>query len=419
MFGTVYKSYSGLLSSSQALSVSSNNLSNLNTIGFKKSSSDFHQLMSSYLEGSSGNGNPIQLGLGANVSAINQHFNQGSVQETHINTNIALLGEGFFVTSRGGTTEYTRAGNFRFNGNGELMAPDSSLVQGYTTRNADGGIDTTSELGNIAVDYDEQSPARASQIMRFITNLSATAEPGENYATVIDVWDETGTSHPLRLTFTKSDEEGAWSYQFSSSEDVALDAESTGTLTFDEVGALETFDGTPIAELGTKTITLSGLPNEASDLPLEWELVNTTNPASPTNNLTNYSSFSNTGTQYQDGFGSGDLQTVSFRQDGTLIGFYSNGENVELARIGIAHFNNVNGLKQSSGSFFRESATSGEAVLRPDGSTSVLGNSVENSNVDVAEELVNLIVHQRSYQGNSKAISMADQVIQEVLGLAR
>lgn len=419
MFGTVFKSYTGLMANAQAIDLASNNMANSNTIGFKRSSANFGQLISSMTGQNSGNGNPIQIGLGAVTHSISPHFTQGNILDTGISTNLALLGDGFFVTQRNGATEYTRAGNFQFNNLGQLMAPDKSLVQGYIERGADGRINTNGATGDITVDFTQPSDPRATSVIRFITNLSAEAETGQNYTTVMDVYDQDGTIHKLTLNATKTANDGEWSYQMLvNDDDITLDAEATGTLQFDENGLLSEVDGLPISDPAVlnKTITLSGVAG--GDLAMQWDLVNT-DTATPSPYFTNYSAYSNTGTQYQDGFGSGDLQKVDFLQDGTMMGFYTNGDTIELAKLNIVHFDNVHGLRQSTGGYFRQTTASGEPTIAAEGTNTMLSNAVEVSNVDVAEELTSLIIHQRGYQGNSKAITTADQVIQEILGLKR
>ncbi len=419
MFATMYKAYTGIVTNSQALGITANNLANANTVGFKRSSSEFSQLINQFGGQRSGNGNPVQIGLGAITTSISPHFTQGTVAQTGINSNLALLGKGFFVTSQGDTTQYTRAGNFGFSPIGELLAANGAHVQGYTTRDADGHITTDGGIGDITVDFDVPSPPRATTLFRMVTNLSASAPAGETYKFPLSVYDSNGDLQNISVNFVKTANDGEWSYTFSSSDASLNFANASGTLSFDGSGQLTSVDGLPLtdAAVSNRTITVSG--NGFDDLNLQWDLFETQSDGSLSPYFTSYGDHSSTGTKYQDGFSSGELQTIDFRQDGTMIGFYTNGATTELARVAIAQFTNVNGLQQVGGGAFRQTFASGEATLDTSGGTSVLGHSVETSNVDIAEELVDMIVSQRGFQGNSKAITTSDQVLQEILNLKR
>lgn len=419
MFGTIYKSYSGLQVHSEGLSVNSNNLANINTIGFKRSSANFAQLMSDLTSGPGGNVNPYQIGLGANVNSITAHHTQGTLRDSGISTNMAIVGDGMFrVRDANGNVSYTRAGNFIINEAGALMASNGSVVQGFTEQTVDRTIDPNGAIGDIVIDYDSPSPPRASTLMRFLTNLSASAESGETYTTVIDVWDADGNSYPVTANFVKTDNLNEWQYSFTG-QGLTTDAEGSGLMQFDENGILVGVDGLPMDDpnILNKTVTFSG--PASGDLAIQWDLVNTDNPNNPIPHFTNFSAYSNTGTQFQDGFGSGELQRVSLLENGTMMGFYTNGDSIELARVTVAQFPNLNGLKQTHGGFFQETAASGEPNLRGDGLTTIKGGTLEMSNVDIAEEFTGLISHQRGFQGNSKAVNTVDQMIQDILGLKR
>lgn len=419
MFATMYKAYTGIVTNSQALGITANNLANANTVGFKRSSVEFSQLINQFNTQHSGNGNPRQIGLGAITTSISPHFTQGTVAQTGINTNLALLGNGFFVTSLGDTTQYTRAGNFGFSPDGVLLAANGARVQGYTTIDADGHVTTEGGIGDITVDFDIPSPPRATSLFRMVTNLSASAQPGEDYRFPLSVYDSNGELQNINIDFVKSANDGEWTYTFSGADATTSIENGTGTLSFDSTGQLISVDGAPLTDPSAlnRIVTVTGEGFEP--LNLRWDLVGTQADGTSTPYFTSYGDKSSTGTKYQDGFSSGELQTVDFRQDGTMIGFYTNGATTELARIAVAQFTNVNGLQQVGGSAFRQTNASGQASLDTSGRTSILGHAVETSNVDIAEELVSMIVSQRGFQGNSKAVTTSDQVLQEILNLKR
>lgn len=420
MFSSIYKSYSGIVSNSTALNVTSNNLSNINTVGFKRSSANFHQLLTDMAR-RSGNGNPLQIGLGSRTAAISPVFTQGNLAETGRATNVALQGNGFFQVANGDRTYYTRAGNFGLNTSGQLVAPDGSIVQGYTTRDQSGNIVTNGAVGDVTVNFGEFSQARPTQLVRFVSNLNPTSAPGETVASEIDIFDSEGQARTLTLRFTNTDTPGQWNYEYELEGGVVANA--TGTATFNEDGTLATMNGQDVSDpaFANPVLQVTDLDNGAPDMQVTWDVVQVGANNDGTNGslITNYNADSISGTVYQDGAGIGELESVNFNQDGVLVGVYSNGETQQLAQLAIAFFNNNEGLKQAGNGFFSETAASGVATLNPDSGTRVLGGAVETSNVDVANEFVDLIFHQRAYQGNTRSINTSNQVLQEILGLKR
>lgn len=419
MLGTFYNSLNGIITHSRAMNVVGNNLSNINTVGFKRSELEFEQLISGAVSGRAGNGNPIQFGLGAVTGDIGNFFAQGAVQGTGNATNIALVGDGFFMTSDGTDTYYTRAGNFNLNTLGQLVAPNGTIVQGYLPGAIGESIPAGGTPTNITVDYNSPAPASATSLIRMVTNLSGEMEPGETFSTQTEIFDSNGNSHTMTVNFTKSEVDGSFTY------DVSLDGSPVegqgGTLTFGPDGTLASVNGTPVDGTFTNpTITIpgAGLQPAADDLTMTWDLVDTDGDGQSF--LTNYGDQSSSASLFQNGYPTGTLEQVAFQQDGTLMGFYSNGKSFPIAQVAIAEFNNNHGLKQIDGNMFMATGASGEAnlVTGANGPT-VQGASLETSNVDIATEFTNLITVQRGYQGNTKGITTADQVLQEILNLKR
>jgi flagellar hook protein FlgE len=436
--GSFYTALSGLQGSSTALNVVGNNLANINTTGFKRSRANFGQIMASTISGISGSGNPVQIGLGVKSTEIVSRFDQGSIQTTGIKTNLAIQGEGFFQVALNGTNGYTRSGNFGFDEQGFLIAANGGRVQGFLGTLPDGSLDNSSGIQDIQIDLGQAAPPKATELARFITNLSAEAADADSYATTIEVFDSKGVSHQVTLTMTKTmDNAGPppttdWAYQFAFNGDTAnvtgggAANTGSGTLVFDASGNLVTVDGNDIQAAGytEPTISVSGLPGGANDLTFEWDAVDTPSDASQASRgfVTNYGNTNSTGTLFQDGYGSGVLQDIDFDQEGTMIGFFSNGLTLELARVAVATFNNRNGLKQTDGGFYLPTAASGPASIDGEGTGgrgSILASSLESSNVDIAEEFTDMIIHQRGYQSNSRTIVTIDQLLQEAINLKR
>ncbi len=451
--GSFYTGLAGLQTNAAALNVVGNNLANINTAGFKRGQANFAQIMSNTILGISGSGNPIQSGLGVKTTEIVAKFEQGSIATTGIKTHLAIQGEGFFMADINGTTAFTRAGNFGFNEQGQLITANGGVVQGFLGTQADGTLDTSLGIRDIQIDLGQASPPRATTSARFISNLSAEEEDGQDYATTIEVYDSKGVSHQLTLTFTRSEAgdvagpppQTAWTYAFEFDGDngtggtIGIDVvggtgaslgSNGGLITFDENGGLATIDGV-VVQAATPAldpkINITGIPGGADDLEIEWDVVETNSDFDGSSQfhgsyVTNYGNKNSTGTLSQNGYGSGVLQDVDFDQNGTMIGFFDNGLTLELARVAIATFNNKNGLKQIDGGYYLPTAASGPFSVDGEGTGgrgSIISSSLESSNVDIAEEFTAMIVYQRGYQSNSRTITTVDQLLQEALNLKR
>lgn len=459
LLGSFYTGLSGLQSNAVALNVIGNNLANINTSGFKRSQTNFAQIMSDTVAGINGVGNPIQVGLGVRTSEVVAKFEQGSIQTTGIKTHLAIQGEGFFTTATNGISSYTRSGNFGFDDEGFMVAANGSRVQGFLGTRSDGTVDTSGDLTDIRLDLGEASPPRETEIVRFISNLSAEALNGETYSTSVEVFDSKGVPHQMTITFTRDTtqdlavgdpdpanggaastiDQVGWVYGFSWNGDAALvngggNGDGTGTVRFGEDGKLFSIDdqllNDPVTGLALSTAAdpILQVPDPgtgAESLSISWDAIDTpADLASGPNDsfITSFGSTFNTGTLFQDGFGSGILQDIDFSQEGVMIGFYDNGLTLELAKIAIATFNNRLGLKQVDGGFYLPTAASGPASIDGEGTGgrgSIIASSLESSNVDIAEEFTSLIVHQRGYQSNSRTITTTDQLLQEALNLKR
>jgi len=432
--GSFYTGLSGLQANAVALNTIGNNLANINTTAFNRSQTNFAQIMSNTIRGISGASNPIQVGLGVKTSEIVAKFEQGSIQTTGIKTHLAIQGEGFFQVQHNGVNAYSRAGTFGFDEEGFLVSASGGTVQGFVGIGTDGNLDLSAGIQDIQIDLGQAAPPKATDLIRYITNLSAEAVVGDTYPTTIEVFDTKGVSHQLGLEFTNTGA-GTWDYEFSFNGDPTLvTANGTGTVVFDANGNLDTVNGTAINVGGVTnpafvapeiTIAAAGISSGANDLVISWDVVEVPNDPltqPSTSFVTNYGNTNSTGTLFQTGFGSGILQDIDFDQDGTMIGFFDNGLSLELARVAVATFNNKQGLKQIDGGFYLPTAASGPASVDGEGTGgkgSILASSLESSNVDIAEEFTALIIHQRGYQSNSRTITTVDSLLQEALNLKR
>ncbi len=429
LLGSFYTGLSGLNANATALNVIGNNLANINTSGFKRSQTNFSQIMSDTIRGVNGSGNPIQVGLGTRTTEVQAKFEQGSIQTTGIKTHLAVQGEGFFAVSQDSRTAYTRSGNFGFDDEGFMVAASGGRVQGFLGTNPDGTVNTTGGITDLRIDFGEASQPSATSAVRFVSNLSAEGVNGDTYTSSIEIFDSKGVPHQLSVTWTKTPNQGEWNYSFdmpSGTVSPAAPNQGTGTVIFGADGLLAEVDGAPVNTIAAnREILITNLDSDAEDILFRFDLVDIPDPTDLTQNtsfVTNFGSTYNTGTISQNGYGTGVLQDIDFSQDGTMIGFYDSGLTLELGRIALATFNNKLGLKQIDGGFYFPTAASGPASVDGEGTGgrgSIIASSLESSNVDIAEEFTALIVHQRGYQSNSRTITTADQLLQEALNIKR
>ncbi len=183
---SLFAGVSGLSNHQQRMDVIGNNISNVNTIGFKSSRMTFMDAMSQTISygrsasGTAGSKNPMQIGVGMKISSIDTNFGQGMLQSTGMTTDLALEGEGFFVVNDGSGNAYTRAGAFQIDANGYLLAQGGSYyVQGITANSA-GEIPSGGTIGNIKLPYDQKSPAKATTEIKYHCNLDASKGAKEN-----------------------------------------------------------------------------------------------------------------------------------------------------------------------------------------------------------------------------------------------
>ena len=402
---------SGLNASSNALQAISNNLANLNTNGYKAQSAVFSDMFYQSL-GNSGNADPMQLGFGVKVEGMSQNLTNGPVSSTGISSNMALDGDGYFVTSnKDGALSYTRAGDFATNINGQLTTLGGNLVMGFPA--VGGVVSTNSSLQPINVGTGTTTPATPTSSFAFTTNLNASAAIGDTYTpTPINVYDSLGQAHSLSITYTKTGT-NAWSYNVTvPSSDIQGGTGNTtsvgsGTVSFNSDGSL----ATPTAPVSS--IAIGPLVDGAAPLQPTWDLANANGTL-----ISQTASPYSTSAAVQNGYAAGTLSTYTVLQDGTVQATFTNGQQRAIGQVAVANFANSEGLALTGNNQYLPTAASGQAVVGTAGSGglgTIVGSSVEQSNVDVATELSDLIVAQRSYEANAKAITAFDQVEQDTI----
>lgn len=415
-------SLSGLNASQQKLNVIGNNLANINTVGFKASAVQFSDLVSQSVGGSSVN--PMQVGLGVTTGAISPVFTQGGFDNTGIATNVAIQGSGFFVVGAGNDQSYTRAGNFSFDANGMLVTADGLPVQGYTTIDPlTGSIITGGALSSIVIPPGALLSPIATTQFQTVSNLDAAAAVGDTFTSSVQLVDSLGTTHVATITYTNTGN-GAWSYDVTvPGDDVTGGTPGTpfsllaapGTLTFNGSGVLTTVNGGAPADV---VVTGPAWANGANPGAFTWDIVLANGNA----NLSGFDSASATSSVSANGTTAGTIDAVSINSEGELVASFGAGKSAVVAQLALATFNNAQGLVKLGANRYGASDAAGQANIggaNSGGRGSVVGNTLEQSNVDIAQEFTQMILAQRGYQANSKSITVADEVLQDTLALKR
>jgi flagellar hook protein FlgE len=419
--GSFSAGLSGLNANGTALSVIGNNLSNINTIGFKTSQVSFGDLVSQNVGGTSAN--PMQVGLGVGTGSISPVFSQGAIESTREATNVAIQGNGFFVVRNDAGNSYTRAGNFSLDSEGGLVTPDGYRVQGYTAVDAaTGNIITDGTMTDLIVPPGVLREPTATSQIRTVSNLDARAVTGDTYTTDVQIIDSLGASHVATITYTRRPANGTWDYDVTvPGAEIAGGVAgtpfnvATGTLVFDSSGVLTTVNGAAPADV---TINTPVWNNGAATSQWQWDLVD----AAGTPALTGFASASATSSKNQNGEAAARIESISITSDGSIVATFGAGQTISVGQLAIANFNNPKGLVKLGSNKYGESQAGGIANVGAAGTGgrgTLIGSALEQSNVDIAQEFTQMILAQRGYQANSKTITVSDELLQETLNLKR
>jgi flagellar hook protein FlgE len=401
---------SGLEASSSALNTIANNLSNLNTDGYKDQTLSFADIFNQ-AQGNSGNGDPIATGAGVQIAGTTSNFTDGTVSATGVASNMALQGNGFFVVQDAGSTQnnYTRAGDFTVNSSGQLTTSAGELVMGYPA--TDGVVSTAATLAPISVNQASSIPALATTSFQTNTNLDSSSAVGTTYNSPITVYDSLGASQTLNIQYTNTAPNN-WSYSItlpaSATGATSPTTVASGAMTFDSSGNLTSPSGSVTG------INITGLADGAAPINLTWNL----NGSSGSPTITQQDTASATSTTNQNGYAVGTLSSYSVLPDGVVQGTFSNGQTQALGQVAVASFANSQGLAQIGNNDFQATFASGAAVVGQAGTGgdgSITGGSVEESNVNLSTEFSNMIVAQQGYEANAKVLTTLDQVSQATI----
>ncbi len=416
----------GLSAESNALGVVGDNVANSSTIGFKQSRAVFEDI----LGGAVGQ----NIGGGVRMLRAQQIFAQGSMVNTGQATDLALSGDGFFVVK--GALDgvdgefYTRAGQFTIDNAGNMVNPQGLHLQGYPA-NTDGTFQATP--ADIVIPTAPLPPKPTSNI-EVDGNLDATPEPAtvtpfdplnpgnsSNGVSTTKMYDSLGAEHDVTIYYVNTGA-GQWEYH-AMVDDGAEVAGGTpgepfeiasGTLTFNPNGTLQdhqanaaTVDFVNASPAQTFTLDFGTSINAGG---------------TGTDGLTQYDKPNDISGGSQDGYSSGSIQGVQIDGNGVVMGVYDNGQQIPVAQLAVAKFASNDGLNRNGHNLWSASLKSGDALLGAAGAggrASVVSGALEQSNVDIATQFVEMIAHQRAFQANSKTITTADEMLQEIVQLKR
>jgi len=394
-----------------AISVTGNNLANLNTTGFKASTVQFSDLMSEMM----GANSSTQVGMGVGPIDTAAQYTQGTNTTTGAPLDVAIQGNGFFVVNDPGTNEqlYTRDGAFQLNAQGQLETANGQLVQGWTATN--GVVNANGPVGNLVVPTGSVIAATPTANMSADINLDASSAVGTNFNAPIQIYDSLGEAHTATITFT-NEGDGTWDYSVSMPDSDFTTAPggplTTGTLEFDGNGNLIS----PAATDGPVQIPITGLADGANDTTVNWNLFD----ANGNQYVTQYAQTSGISNPQQDGSPAGQVTQVAIANGGTVVATYSNGAQVTVGQLALASIANPQSLVSVGDNNLQVSAASAAPAIgaaNSGGLGQVLAGSLESSTVDIATEFTNLIALQQSYQANSKIVTTVDQLAQSTIAL--
>lgn len=414
----------GLKASGQSMNVIGDNIANSGTFGFKRSRAEFQDMLAKSLKGIDGGD---QIGSGTKLAHITPQYTQGSINRTENITDLAVNGNGFFAVEAPYGRGFTRDGSFHFDKEGNLINADGYKVLGFQ---ADETGKITTKLGEIKLG-NTTIPAQATSGLNVSMNLDSRAdiqqfnildpEKTSSFNTTFSVYDNVGTQRLVTVYFNKV-ADSTWQYHaLVDGKDAQGGVEGTpvemgtGQIIFNNKGELQQ----EIPALNAFNFNKGAAPNQQIEFNFGESILE---GGDGTSASTQYGSKSSVARHTQDGFRAATLGSLSFNDDGILTASYDNGETVEVAQIAVAKFENNEGLYKMGKNLFKETRKSGQAALGnpgQDGRGEVLSKSIEISNVDIADEFIDLMNAQRNFQANTRTITTSDQMLQEILNIKR
>lgn len=425
---------SALAANSSAMAVISDNIANLNTVGYKRGLTDFTAMLNSQTGGTTYNAGGVLSSTRRLVDV------QGSLEQSRSSTDLAIAGNGFFVVSEnnqpltnGGSVAFTRAGSFSVDAQGFLVNAQGFYLQGWPIQ-SDGSVASSptslSTLSPINV-ADTVSSAEATGEVTLTANLSSTQtqyDPSTNTYTAgdmatgditphfessIEIFDSLGAARTVAVGFLKT-APNTWQVEIYTRPAGLAPANAgglvaNGQITFDTSGRVSATTGTIANQFNVAWAASTGAA--AQDVQFNFA-----------NSLSQFATASGVTTVVADGVPPGNLSGLVVENNGTLTAQFSNGRSRALYQIPLATFLNPNGLLPDRGGVFRNTLESGLYNINEAnaaGAGRIESTVLEASNVDLAAEFTSMIVTQRAYSASSKIITTADEMLEELLRIKR
>ncbi|MEZ4492081.1 MAG: flagellar hook protein FlgE [Dehalococcoidia bacterium] len=430
---SLFSAISGMRNHMSFMDVVGNNIANVNTIAYKSSRVTFQDILSQNVKGASspqngrGGTNPAQIGLGMTLGGVDTIMTQGSLQSTGKLTDFSIQGDGFFIVSDGQREYYTRDGAFDIGVDGGLVNPVTGLrVMGWQADTA-GIVDTDLPLTPLDIPFgtriSAQPTADTGNSMGMVMNgnldsgeaLYAAGPPEVGVVgTTVTAYDSLGNTHTIRLDYRHT-ATNQWTLvaNFDDSDaDTLMNNPVTvtnGVLQFTAAGVLDT----GVANNGMVGLSLASLGTGATD-PLAFTVDMT--------KFTQFAGQSQTNLASQTGFPAGALVSFSVGSSGEVSGIYSNGANRIIGQLALAGFVNPGGMQRVGQNLWIPSSNSGEALTgtpNSNGRGVVNTGTLENSNVDLAQQFTNMIIAQRGFQSSSRVITASDTMLQDLVNIIR
>jgi flagellar hook protein FlgE len=423
---SLFTAVSGMNANGTALSVIGDNVANMNTIAFKASRSSFGDILSQSLGTS-------QIGRGVAVTEVTPTFTQGSFENTANVLDLSVDGEGLFIVKNDSGIAYTRAGQFSLDKEGYIVNTNGMRLQGYlfSTSGSSAG------LGDINLSTLNSAPQPTADA-EISANLDSRAtigpafdvtDPGNtsDFSSTLTVYDSLGVSHVINIYFRKDTQSATgnsweWFAVVNDTDSTAgvTQVQARGSIDFDSNGALDV-ESAITYPVGTG-FNFSGGATANQVIDFNFGTSITTDGGTGLDGTTQFGSTSATIFQSQDGYSSGSLRNITITQDGFITGIFTNGQTRAVGQVALAKFLAPTEVKKMGKNLYSESSESGQPIVSIPGTSGtgvVLSNTLELSNVDLAEEFVKMIISQRGFQANSKMVSTSDELMQELINLKR
>ncbi|URM27670.1 flagellar hook protein FlgE [Pseudomonas frederiksbergensis] len=427
---------SGLYAANKQLDVTGNNIANVATTGFKSSRAEFEDVYSATRLGTGSK----TVGNGVRLANVSQQFGQGDVNNTGNVLDMGIQGNGFFILSDNGSLSYTRAGAFKTDAENYVVDNNGNRLQGYGV-DANGKIingvltdlkiDTSSLKPNPTSKVDQTMNLNSAETTPTVTPFSPTDTNSYNKTISTKVYDSQGNEHTMDQYYVKTGTNAWRVHTYMDGRSPANPATTppvaiTADITFNSNGSINTLTAgagwTQTGNTLTMTGWVPGVVTNAATTPVTWgpngSVAATGGIAFNMALTTSYNSPTARTAQFQDGYATGQISSLTIDASGVMTANFSNQQTKAIGQVAVASFANEQGLQPIGGTRWKETFSSGVAgVDAPQTGTlgAIVSNSLEESNVNLTNELVELIKAQSNYQANAKTISTQSTIMQTII----